>query len=248
MVFALAVEHPLLYRLLLGVCKAKVVVVLLIWVSERDVAVRAGSDRAETRVLVEEGLGVVTHGGVKYLEREVPYRYCSLLNAEQLTDKLPEVVLALDQQVGCLFHSDVELLALVVFLALHHDEELVRDVDIPLQLKLEWHVCLVGGDPGTVQSDPCVPAFLAIEGTLVDYALVLVQRFDFDVGPAAVDCGGLTEEEGRVADAVGFCRWCQEFAMRRVVGVDVQFVADEPTVDRRELARPGELCCPQNIG
>ena len=82
---------------------------------------------------------------------------------------------------------------MVVFLALHHDEELVRDVDIPLQLKLEGHICLVGGDPGTVQSNPRVPAFLAIEGTFVDYALVLIQRFDFDVGPAAVDCGGLTE-------------------------------------------------------
>ena len=82
MVFALTVEHPLLYGLLLSICKAKVVIVLLIWVAERDVAVRASSDRAETRVLVEEGLGVVTHGGVKYLEREVPYRYCSLLNTE----------------------------------------------------------------------------------------------------------------------------------------------------------------------
>ena len=82
---------------------------------------------------------------------------------------------------------------MVVFLALHHDEELVRDVDIPLQLKLEGHICLVGGDPSTVQSNPRVPAFLAIEGTFVDYALVLIQRFDFDVGPAAIDCGGLTE-------------------------------------------------------
>ena len=156
-------------------------------------------------------------------------------------------MLALDQQIGCLFHSDVELLALVVFLALHHDEELVRDVDIPLQLKLERHICLVGRNPSAVQSNPCVPAFLAIEGAFVDYALVLIQRFDFDVGPAAIDCGGLTEQEGRIADAVSFCRWCQEFAMRRVIGVDVQFVAHESTVDRRELARPGELCRPQNI-
>ena len=84
-------------------------------------------------------------------------------------------MLALDQQIGCLFHSDVELLALVVFLALHHDEKLVRDVDIPLQLKLERHICLVGRNPSTVQSNPCVPTLLAIEGTFVDYAFVLVQ-------------------------------------------------------------------------
>ena len=81
-------------------------------------------------------MGVITHCGVKYLEGQISDGNSALSDAEKFADELSEVVLALDQQVGRLFHSDVEFFGLEIFFPSHHDEELVCYFDIPLQLKL----------------------------------------------------------------------------------------------------------------
>ena len=150
MVFALTVEHSLLNRFLMVFCKAKVVRVFLVGLKNCEIASRARSNRAETRVLVEEGLGVVTAGRIKYFEGEVTDCYRPLLNAKKFAHELSEIMLALDQQVSCLFHSYVEFFRLKVLFSSHYNEEFVGYVDVPLKLELEWHICLVRCNPCTV--------------------------------------------------------------------------------------------------
>ena len=187
MVFALTVEHSLLNGLLMVFCKAKIVRVFLVGLKNCEVTSRARSNRAETRVLVEEGLGVVTAGRIKYFEGEVTDCYRPLLNAKKFAHELSEIMLALDQQVSCLFHSYVEFLRLKVLFSSHYNEEFVGYVDVPLKLELEWRICLVWCNPRTVQSYPCVPALLAIKGPFVDYSLIQVQRLYPDVGSPTIN-------------------------------------------------------------
>ena len=187
MVFTFTVKHSLLNRLLLVFCKTKVVKVFLVGLKNCQIASRAGSNRAEARVLIEEGLGVVTAGRVKYFEGEVTDRDSPLLNTKKFAHELSEIMLALDQQVSCLFHSYVEFFRLKVLVSSHYNEEFVWYVDVPLQLKLEWHIRFVWCNPCAVQSYPCVPALLAFEGPSVDYSLIQVQRLYPDVGSATIN-------------------------------------------------------------
>ena len=150
MVFTFTVEHSLLNGLLLVFCKAKIVRVLLVVFKNCEIASRAGSNRAEARVLIEEGLGVVTAGRIKYFEGEVTNRNSPLLNTKKFAHELSEIMLALDQQVSCLFHSYVEFFRLKVLFSSHYNEEFVGYVDVSLKLELEWHICLVRCNPCAV--------------------------------------------------------------------------------------------------
>ena len=103
-------------------------------------------------------------------------------------------MLALDKQVGRLFHSDIEFLGLEIFFASNYDEELVCYLDVPLQLKLKGHICFVWCYLCTIQSDSIVPSLLALEGALVDNAIILVKGLDPDVWSTPVHCGRLAKQ------------------------------------------------------
>ena len=93
---------------------------------------------------------VVTAGRIKYFEGEVTDCYGPLLNAKKFAHELSEIMLALDQQVSCLFHSYVEFFRLKVLFSSHYNEEFVGYVDVSLKLELEWHICLVRRNPCAV--------------------------------------------------------------------------------------------------
>ena len=150
MIFTFTVEHSLLDGLLLMFCKAKIVRVFCVGLKNCEIASRAGSNRAEARVLIEEGLGVVAAGRIKYFEGEVTDRDSPLLNTKEFAHELSEIMLALDQQVSCLFHSYVEFFRLKVLFSSHYNEEFVGYVDVSLKLELEWHICLVRCNPCAV--------------------------------------------------------------------------------------------------
>ena len=95
-------------------------------------------------------MGVVTAGRIKYFEGEVTDRDSPLLNTKKFAHELSEIMLALDQQVSCLFHSYVEFFRLKVLVSSHYNEEFVWYVDVPLQLKLEWHIRFVWCNPCAV--------------------------------------------------------------------------------------------------
>lgn len=80
-------------------------------------------------------------------------------------------MLAFNQKVSRLFNSNIKLFLLEFFSASNHDEELIRDVYISLELELKGHISFIRCDSCIINCDTRVP-LLAFKCPLVFDAFV----------------------------------------------------------------------------